>query len=368
MPTPKFGTGQTMNPLDQPALSSAIHRLGQRGEELLTQTVGRTKDLVIALLRLIRRRPLEDWEMALVGRATRLMFEDRHLMDSSQEIRRAGTLADMLTFLTNGGEALQALTADSSKEEYDQTVRPLIRSFQALMDGPTGRIFSGPTSIPFDAEAGGLCVDISSIQDQGEETMAAVMVSMWAECFGAVEAGNALADAHLIEQHHHTIVMDEMWRPMRVEGAGLVDKLDALTRLNRYDGVCNIYVSHTPKDQRSMSSEADAFKALGFTERSGMLGIMGLSRADLETISEVVHLSEEEINQVSQWNTPPGWKVRYTVGADGRRRPSPPPGAGKILLKIGERPGLGVRVVATQAELDLHDTNERWVENYQGKD
>lgn len=50
---------------------------------------------------------------------------------------------------------------------------------------------------------------------------------------------------------------------MRLEGAGLVDKVDSITRLNRADGVGNILVTHSLRDLQSMSSEADNRKAAG---------------------------------------------------------------------------------------------------------
>ena len=149
---------------------------------------------------------------------------------------------------------------------------------------------------------------------------------------------------------------------MRIEGAGLVDKLDGITRLNRNEGVGNIYISHTPKDQESMASRADAMKAKGFTERAGIVATAGLSRDDLESLSRIKPMSDVEIETVSRWNTPPGWRQKMlTDPRTGQKRPAPAPGAGKILIKLGDRAGIQTQVKLTQAELDLHDTNARWV-------
>ena len=93
---------------------------------------------------------------------------------------------------------------------------------------------------------------------------------------------------------------------MRLEGAGLVDKADSITRLNRNDGVGNIFITHSLRDMQSMSSEADNMKARGFAERSGIVVTAGLAKEDLRALSEVKRMSEIEINTVAGWSTPPG--------------------------------------------------------------
>jgi hypothetical protein len=158
------------------------------------------------------------------------------------------------------------------------------------------------------------------------------------------------------------MVMDEMWEPLRIEGAGLVDKLDGLTRLNRNDGVGNIFITHSLKDMESMASEADARKARGFAERSSIVVTAGLSKEDLRALSEVKRMSEVEINTVASWSTPAGWKQRMIIDpVTGVSRPAPPPGAGKVLIKLGERAGIQTQVTLTSAEMALHDTNTRWI-------
>jgi hypothetical protein len=176
-----------------------------------------------------------------------------------------------------------------------------------------------------------------------------------------VEAANALADTGREPQRHYVTVLDEMWRPLRVEGAGLVDKLDALTRLNRADGVGHIYVTHSPKDLQSMSSRADTLKARGFMERSSIIVAAGLAREDLRALSDVRALTDVEMETVAGWSTPPGWQARQTTDPrTGVTRPEPPPGAGKVLIKVGQRAGIATQVVLTSTEERLHDTNTRW--------
>ena len=147
----------------------------------------------------------------------------------------------------------------------------------------------------------------------------------------------------------------------RLEGAGLVDKADSITRLNRNDGTGHLFITHSLRDMTSMESAADNIKARGFAERSGIVVTAGLAKEDLRALSEVKRMSEVEIDTVAGWSTPPGWRPRTVRGADGRTRPAPPPGAGKVLIKLGDRAGIATQVRLTQTELDLHDTNSRWI-------
>lgn len=55
---------------------------------------------------------------------------------------------------------------------------------------------------------------------------------------------NALADAGLEPRRHYLVVLDELWRALRI-GHGMIDRVDALTRLNRQRGVGLAMISHT---------------------------------------------------------------------------------------------------------------------------
>src|SRR3954469_13325162 len=61
-------------------------------------------------------------------------------------------------------------------------------------------------------------------------------------------------------QRNYLVVLDEMWRAMRLDGAGLVDKADSITRLNGAEGGGNLFLTHSLRDMQSMSSEADNLK------------------------------------------------------------------------------------------------------------
>lgn len=222
-------------------------------------------------------------------------------------------------------------------------------------------LYDGQSTARLRTDVAAVSIDISAVSRQSENVLASAMLASWSEMFGTIEAANALADAGQGPQRNYLVILDEMWRAMRLEGAGLVDKADSITRLNRADGVGNLFITHSLRDMASMSSPADNMKARGFAERSGIVVTAGLAKEDLYALSEVKRMSEVEIATVAGWSTPPGWRTRTVRGADGRTRPAPPPGAGKVLIKLGERAGIQTQVRLTQTELDLHDTNERWL-------
>ena len=108
-------------------------------------------------------------------------------------------------------------------------------------------------------------------------------------------------------------------------------------------------------------------KARGFIERSPIVVTAALAREDLHALSAIRKLSATEIDTVAGWSTPPGWHTRpagtgHGPGgqADAFRRPAAPPGVGRVLIKVGQRPGIATQVVLTETELALHDTNRRW--------
>jgi hypothetical protein len=94
-------------------------------------------------------------------------------------------------------------------------------------------------------------------------------------------------------------------------------------------------------------------KAKGFVERSGMVICGGLPRAEMENLTAVVPLSDEEQNMLIGWQDPPAWDPATGVEAA-------PPGRGNFLVKVGGRPGIPVHVGLTSVEREVNDTNKLW--------
>jgi hypothetical protein len=351
-----FGQGFKLNLLDLGAMGDAARRIGgSRGRVLRELAVARAVEAVATQVQIMRRTPLADWEHLLLSSAV------WHLDLHHRFVGEAPTLSDLDKQLQTPTDEMLATVLAADVEEYRQLVRPLLRSLHAVLEGPLGKMYDGQSTDRLRTDAPAVCIDISTVARQSEAQLASVMLASWSETFGAIEAANALADAGLEPQRNYLTVLDEMWRAMRLEGAGLVEKADSITRLNRNDGVGNLFITHSLRDMSSMVTEADNVKARGFAERSGIVVTAGLAKEDLHALSEVKRLSDVEIAAVSSWSTPPGWRARTVRGADGRTRPASPPGAGRVLIKLGERAGIQTQVQLTPTELALHDTNGRWV-------
>jgi hypothetical protein len=236
-----------------------------------------------------------------------------------------------------------------SERRYRIAVDPLHRSLLGLLDGPLGQTFGSATTTQIDLSAPAVAVDISRIGEADGALTAAAMLSAWSEGLGCVAAAHALADAGLAPPRWYFAILDELWRPLRVTG-GLVDRIDAITRLNRTWGLGQAMITHTLKDLEAVDSPSDRAKARGFVERAGMVACMGLPRSEFGDLGQIVGLSHREVDLITSWSSPAGWS---DSGA-------PPPGLGKCLIKVGGRPGIPVKIQITETERRLHDTNARW--------
>lgn len=340
----ELGRGRgSRNVLDQGDLDAAAARLtGSVAAQLREMAHARRVNMVVALIELMRRTATTDTERSVMSAALKILAE-HHPPDDPP------LLVDLMAVLREPPEAVRAPTLDRGDDLiYRQHVDPLLRTLMAILDGPFGAVFAQPTTTPLRLDAPGICVDVSRVSGSDKDLEAAVLLATWDDGFGAVEAANALADAGLAPQRHFLVALDELWKVMR---RGMVDAIDAVTRLNRAQGVGQIMITHTLADLRALTDESDRAKARGFVERAGMVVMAGLPAQELAEVTEIVRLSEAEKNMVTSWSTPPSFDTN-----------DEPPGRGNFLIKIGGRAGIPVKVRLTDLELDarVHDTNTRW--------
>ena len=341
-----------LNILDPGEAVMAAEKLRRAGDdrravEVLADAHGRRLTMVSALLTILRSSPPTDREETILDRALKVL-DERFTPQGKVPV-----LGDLLAIIHEGPAQVRAVALDrGNAERYRVITEELEASLIGLTQGGRlGETFSRPTTNPMRRDAP-VVYDVSSIDDSEMDLQAAVLLACWSNGFGTINVANALADASLEARRHYFVVLDELWRALRA-GHGMVDRIDALTRLNRQRGTGMAMISHTMSDLLALAGEEDRMKARGFVERSGMVICGGLPSAEMPQLTSAVPLSRAEQQLLIGWQDPPAWDP-----ATGRE--AEPPGRGKFLVKVGGRPGIPVSVQLTEAELAVNDTNRLW--------
>jgi hypothetical protein len=346
----RLGTHEgSINALDMGDVKEAAKLLPPGpAAQLLSSAQGRRRKAVEALVTIQRGTAPEDHEESLLGQA--MLILDRKWAQSRK--RNLPVLSDLLALIQSAPQELRDIALDQGDlANYHRITNRLQSTLTALtLAGGLGDIFNKQSTHKLDRTRAAV-IDISAIDESDEKARSAALVLGWALAFNQVEVSNALADAKVEPQRHYVIVQDELWMTLR-QGLGMVDRVDALSRLDRNKGVGQIKCSHTMKDLEALA-ETDRAKARGFVERSGMVHLFGLPRSEMELLTAVVPLSGPEQTMLARNATPNTWSVDLAHN-------SRPPGQGLALCKVGERPGLPYEVVLTRRELALNDTNHRW--------
>lgn len=320
------------------------HGFEDEAKAVLADAHGRRITVVLSLLTLARHAAPTDREETIIDRALKWL-------DANHD--GVPILADLLRVVREGPPEVRAAALDRGDEiRYRAVTEDLEASLVGLAEGGRlGEIFTQQTTNPMRRDRP-VVYDVSGIDDSETDLQAAVLLACWSAGFGTVNVANVLADAGLEPRRHYFVILDELWRALRA-GHGIVDRVDALTRLNRQRGVGMAMISHTMSDLKALTNEADRMKAKGFVERSGMVICGGLPGSEMEELTDVVSLSRAEQSMLTGWNDPPSWDNRAGREAD-------PPGRGNFLIKVGGRSGIPVHVQLTPAEQSINDTNKAW--------
>lgn len=340
-----------LNVLDPGESLEAATRLREHGYEkeslqVLADAHGRRLTMVTALLTILRNAEPSDVEESILDQALRVLDE---------EFTGIPVLNDLLAVIQAAPDPLRQVAVDRGDfDEYQRITRGLEASLISLTrGGRLGELFAQPTTAPMRRDRP-VVYDVSQIDDTDVDLQAAALLACWSNGFATVNVANVLADAGLEPRRHYFVVLDELWRALRA-GRGMVDRVDALTRLNRQIGVGMAMASHTMSDLLALAAEEDRMKAKGFVERSGMVICGGLPSAEMPQLTSVIPLSDAEQQLLIGWQDPPEWDP--ATGRD-----AAPPGRGKFLVKVGGRPGIPVSVKLTEIELTVSDTNKLWHE------
>jgi hypothetical protein len=346
----KVGPGlHRLNPLDVGPWRQVLDRVSdpQAAEQLRAEVVDRRLNAAAVLLTLMRGGPLESGELTVVAAALRWLAD--------REENTQPVLSDVLKVIEDAPGEVRWVTLWHTEEDlprYREETENLRRALRALIHGPLGPTVEGHTTAPIDLDTIALCVDISGISETNHLLTAAALVTTWAAGFGQVEAAHRLADLGLAPPRTFFLVLDEMWRALRV-GHGMVDRIDALTRLNRAKGTGTAFLTHSLADLEALPDPEDRAKARGFADRCAVMMIGACSEQELDAVSRVRPLSQAERAEVLSWSAPPAW----SAGIDGEEVMI---GRGNFLIKVGNRPGIPVHLEPTEIEKRLGNTDARW--------
>lgn len=338
-----------LNVLDPGEAIEAAEVLRKAGKEkerlrVLADAHGRRHTMVSALLTILRKEPPTDREESIIDRALKVL-DEKH--------KGVPVLGDLLRVIQQAPQEVRDVALDRGDDAaYKRITENLEASLISLTSGGRlGETFAHQTDVPMMRDRP-VVYDVSSIDDSDTDLQAAILLACWSAGFGTVNVANALADAGLEPRRHYFVILDELWRALRA-GRGMVDRVDALTRLNRQRGVGLAMISHTMSDLLALPSEEDRMKARGFVERAGMIVAGGLPSAEMPMLTQAVPLSRAEQDLLISWQDPPAWD-----SSTGRE--AEPPGRGKFLVKVGGHPGTPLKVQLMNMELAVNDTNRMW--------
>ncbi len=335
----RIGRGlDRINPLDAGPLGQALSRLsGAAAQRLRQELRGRRLNATLALCSLVRTdSPMTNAEETVIGAAVDLLA-DRSTDDP--------TIPDVLRVIREGSDRLVSAAEVETTDEYRSETRRLRQTLRMLCEGSLKGVFDGPTSTPIDLDAPAVSVDISAVTSAGDTLLSAAMLSTWSYGFAVIDAATALTEAGLAPSRRFLAVLDELWRALR--GApGLVDHADALTRVYRGRNVAHMMMTHSLDDLNALPTEADRAKARGFIDRCAITVLAGLPMRELDEVSRIVPLSEQEKLIVASWSSPETWQP-------GARHP----GRGKYLIKTGQRVGIPVELEYVGDEAELYNTD-----------
>lgn len=329
----KIGRGYgAINPLDA----------GPLAQLLATVPAGRQRDAVRESIRARQTALLEGLLLLELDRQP--TTTERNLLSRALDVATDGspdgqpTIPEVRAVLDQAPQPLlNAARVGSKPERYFDLLRELLSALDLLVDGPLRGLFDRRSTARLDPSSAATSLDISALDEETDEVVAAAMLCSWAWGSGMIEARQAGAGRNILW------VQDEAWRALRT-GLGLVEKSDRMTRLNRHKGVASVYLTHSMDDLEALPAAEDRAKARGIASRCAIHVYGGLPATELPSLA--VSLSSREAELIASWQSAGTW-------VPGQRHP----GRGLYLIKAGERAGLPVRMHLHPREVELYNTD-----------
>lgn len=329
----KVGRGfDAINPLDPGPLHHllATTPAGRQREAIRDSIRARQTALLEGLLLLELDRAPTPTERNLLSRALDVATEEA--TDGEPTIPQVRQVLDQAPY-----PLLDAARMSGRPERYFELMRDVLSALDLLVEGPLRGLFDRHSTARLDPSSPATSLDISVLDNETDEVVAAAMLCSWAWGAGMIEARQAGTGKNILW------IQDEAWRALRA-GPGLVEKSDRMTRLNRHKGVASVYLTHSMDDLEALPRAEDRAKARGIASRCAIHVYGGLPATEMDSLA--VNLSSREADMLASWQSAGTW-------VPGHRHP----GRGLYLIKAGERAGLPVRMHLNRAELELYNTD-----------
>ncbi|MFE9393571.1 type VI secretion protein [Streptomyces sp. NPDC006784] len=320
-----------LNPLDAGPLGAGLETVKDHAElrARLQEIHRRRLTLLKALLELQLRRGLEPQEEEALDVAVREVTGELY----GQSRLGVPTLPAVYQMLRDPTEAMaEALRVRGGDVQTAREQMASIRSaLGGMVNGHLGGLFDQETSIGLDWDAPIQSVDVSALQEYGDETVAMVLtcVSTWAQ--SAIDRPGA---------RPWIVVRDELWRQMRSGGAAMVRKIDADLRLSRATGTIQVLATHRLSDFEAVGSAGSEAVAIAKDLISSCETRIQLAQdtRPLQITREAIGLTDAESDLISSWGA-------------GQR--------GRALWKVGRSGSHAVQLMLSHTESGLFETDEK---------
>jgi type IV secretory pathway VirB4 component len=322
-----------LNPLDAGMLGAGLDKVMDAGElrGRLREIHRRRLTLLKALLELQLHRTLEPQEEEALDVAVREVTGELH----GQTRLVTPTLPLVYDRLRDPTDAMaeELRVRDQDVQRARERMESLRSALGAMVKGHLGGLFDEQTSLGLDWQAPIQSVDISALEQYGDETVAMVLtcVSSWAQAAIDQSTGRPWI-----------VVRDELWRQMRSGGASQVGKIDADLRLSRATGTIQLLATHRLSDFESVGAPGSEAVSIAKDLISSCETRVQLAQdtRPLQITREAIGLSDAECALISSWGA-------------GQR--------GRGLWKIGRGAGHAVQLMLSPTEQRLFETDERMV-------
>ncbi|MCG0066008.1 type VI secretion protein [Streptomyces tricolor] len=321
-----------INPLDAGPLGHGLELIKDRGElqNRLREIHRRRLTLLKALLELQLRRTLLPQEEEALDVAVREVTGELH----GQTQLETPTLPLVYEKLRDPTDAMaeELRVRDREVQRAREQMESIRSALGGMVHGHITGLFDDQTSIGLDWDAPIQSVDISALEQYGDETVAMVLtcVSSWAQA--AIDRPGS---------RPWIVVRDELWRQMRSGGASQVKKIDADLRLSRATGTIQVLATHRLSDFEGVGAAGSEAVNIAKDLISSCETRIQLAQdtRPLQITREAIGLTDAECDLISSWGA-------------GQR--------GRALWKVGRGGGShAVQLILSHIEEQLFETDEK---------